>query len=127
MADLQAEPQGAEEFDRTAVTYGFSEKDGNVRVAFANTFWLPPAEPAGEWSEPMFADFREVACVDRDHFDASKRVRAMTHEARLYLIRRKIYFRYRWNLSIDDVRRTEAERISGDPAFTGPRPDWAAA
>jgi hypothetical protein len=70
-------------------------------------------------------DFRDVAVVNLDQLPPASRVAAMTHEARVYLIRRELYFRYRWKVPIESVRANEADRISGDPAFQGPRPEWA--
>lgn len=125
VARIHAVSELADEFQKTSVTFGFTERDGVVQIAFANTFWLPPATESVPFSEPMYVDFREIALVTSDHFAQASRVRAMSHEARLYLIRRKIYFRYRWNLELAEIRRTEAQRIGGDPTFQGPKPTWA--
>ena len=126
VARIHAVSELVDEFQQASVTYGFAERDGDVKIAFAHTFWLPPAMKSGPFSEPMFVDFREVALAPSVAFDSADRVRAMSHEARVFLIRRKIYFRYRWNLSLADVRRTEALRIGSDLSFVGPRPGWAA-
>ena len=113
-------------FQRTAVTYGFDTRDpAIVKVAFAHTFWMPPAAETGPLSDALFADFRDVRVVPQAALDRERRVRAMTHDARVHFIRRKLYFRYRWLLSVDDVRALEAQRIAGDPDFIGPRPAWA--
>lgn len=53
------------------------------------------------------------------------RIAALDHDARVGLIRREIYFKYRWFLSWNEVRDAEAARISNDSTFTGPKPDWA--
>lgn len=125
VARIHAVSELADDFQKVSLAFGFSERDGDVRIAFANTFWLPPAAGSGPFSEPMYVDFREISLAASKNLHQTKRVRALSHEARLYLIRRKIYFRYRWNLELADVRRTEAQRIGGDPTFRGPKPPWA--
>ena len=113
----------ADAFQQAAVTYGFSEKAGVVRIAFAHTFWLPPA--GGVLAEPMFADFRDVASLPTTSVDRPQRAAALSHDGRVSLIRRMIYHRFRWNLPLDRVRDLERARINADPAFAGPRPAWA--
>lgn len=125
IARLRALSELPDPFQQALVTYGLRDRNGTIEVAYAHTFWLPPATDGGALGEPMFADFRDVLTVERERVDRSLRVRAMTHEGRLYLIRRKILFRYRWILTIDQVRTLEADRIRQDPNFEGPRPDWA--
>jgi hypothetical protein len=44
--------------------------------------------------------------------------------ARVYLIRRELYFTYRWNVSVEDVRELERQRIDGYPNFVGPKTNW---
>jgi hypothetical protein len=53
------------------------------------------------------------------------RVAALTHEARIYLLRREIYYKYRWLTSIEEVRLAESDRIGNDENFEGPKPTWA--
>lgn len=106
------------------VVTGFVERDQSIRVAFAHTFFLAPV-PGDD--EPLFANFREVACCPKERVQATGRRGTMTHDARVTLIRRKLYFRYRLNLAFDEVRELEARRIGSDPAFAGPRPPWAPA
>lgn len=122
---LRAVSELAEQFQQTLVTYGFRDRDGTIEVAYAHTFWLPPPMDSGVLSEPTFADFRDVLTVGRERVEPGLRARALSHEARLYLIRRKILFRYRWTLTIEQVRQLEADRIGRDPTFEGPRPEWA--
>lgn len=43
------------------------------------------------------------------------------------LIRRELYFRYRWLVPLDSVYKLEQVRISADSNFVGPRPAWAPA
>lgn len=52
-------------------------------------------------------------------------VGALTHGARVTFIRRYLYFRFRLALSFEQVRNLEAARVRADPAFQGPKPDWA--
>lgn len=105
-----------------AVLRGMSESETGPRVAWANTFFLPPV---GNLSEPMFADFRQVARVARGQLAADRRVAALTHDARVYFIRRKLYWEQRWLLDLEDVFRLERGRIGPDPNFVGEKPAWA--
>jgi len=50
----------------------------------------------------------------------------MSHDARVAVLRRDAYFRYRWPVSLDDVLNLERFRIEADSNFVGPRPPWAA-
>ena len=109
---------------RQRVVAGISEKDGGIRVAFAHTFFVAPVEGSA-LGFPMWANFRELALAPREQFSQDARIGALTHDARVTLIRRYLYFRLRWPLSFDQVRQMEAARIAADPAFAGPRPDWA--
>jgi hypothetical protein len=116
----------AGDFQRSAVTFGYDMRDlAVVRVAYAHTFWMPPADDDGALAEPMFADLREVAVVPPGSVARERRARAMTHDARVAFIRRAIFHRYRWLLSLADVQAREAIRISQDRDFEGPRPAWA--
>ncbi len=114
----------ADASQRAQVVAGWVERDRAIRIAFAHTFFLAPVPGS---NDPLFANFREIALTDKDVLFATGRVAAMTHDARVSLIRRKLYFRYRLNVAFEQVRELEARRIVGDPAFSGPRPAWAAA
>jgi hypothetical protein len=105
-----------------AVTAGWEEKNGAVRVAFANTFFLPPV-PDLDPDAPLFANFREIALVPKDLLGT--RLAALTHEARVTFIRRHMNFQYRLLFSHADVQALEADRIASDTAFVGARPQWA--
>lgn len=109
---------------RASVRVGFAERDGELVVAHANTFWMPPLPGQGDDTD-FYADFRRPQRVPLAALRAAGRVAAMTHDARVYLIRRELYFRYRWLTTVDDIRQLEAVRIAGDPHFVGPRPGWA--
>jgi hypothetical protein len=109
---------------RAQVATGWVERERVTRVAFAHTFFLAPVH--GE-ADPAFADFRAIACCEKEALLAAGRRGAMTHDARVTLIRRKLYFRYRIALSLEQVRKLEAKRIGVDPSFAGPRPAWAPA
>jgi hypothetical protein len=112
-----------DETPRQKVVAGISEKDGGVRIAFAHTFFVAPVEHSA-LDIPMWADFRELVLAPREQFTQDARVGALNHDARVTLIRRYLYFRLRWSLSFEQVRDLEAARITADPAFAGPRPDW---
>lgn len=110
---------------RSAVRLGWAERDGRLRVAHANTFWLPPLPGQLDPDHDWYADFRRLAAVPLGDLRSVGREAAMMHDARVHLIRREIYFKYRWLIAVDEVRENEARRIGNDPAFEGPRPSWA--
>jgi hypothetical protein len=114
-----------DENQRQRVVAGISERDGGVRIAFAHTFFVAPVEHSA-LDIPMWADFRELVVARREQFTQAARIGALTHDARVTLIRRYLYFRLRWSLSFVQVREMEAARITADSAFLGPRPDWVA-
>jgi hypothetical protein len=109
-------------FSRELVMAGFRETSGHRKVAVAHTFFLTPWSDDGE---PCFVNFRELRSIDRASISLDSRVATMTHDCRVAWIRRWIYFRLRLTVTLAQVREMEAERIAGDPAFEGPRPDWA--
>lgn len=111
---------------RPAIRTGWSEQGGHLHVALAHTFWIPPlpGEPAGP-DDDAYIDFRRTQRVPLAALRTAGRRASMTHDARVALIRRDLYFRYRWIVSIDQVRHLEAVRIRGDQVFQGPRPPWA--
>jgi hypothetical protein len=111
-----------DDFQRSLVVAGYREVDGQRRVAVASTFFLAPWEVGGE---PCFANFRELATVPRSAAAEANRLAAITHDCRVTLIRRYLYFRFRLAFAIGDVRAWEAQRIASDPAFEGSRPSWA--
>lgn len=108
-----------------AIVAGLEEKDGAVRIAYANTFFLAPCAALGA-ERPLYSDFRDVVVVDKQALLA-RRLAALTHEARVTLLRRHIYFQYRLNFSFDEVIALEGSRIASDDAFMGPKPEWATA
>jgi hypothetical protein len=122
VARVRALSELTDDFQRALVVAGFREVEGQRRVAVANTFFLPPWT---ERDEPCFANFRELATVPRSAVTKRRRVAAITHECRVTLIRRYLYFRFRLAFRLEDVRGWEAKRIAADPVFEGPRPNWA--
>ncbi len=106
---------------RVALRAGFAERTGDVRPAYVHTFWLAPLPDTGD--EDLFCDFRAVTRVPTASL--FHRLGALSHDARLALIRREILFKYRWQVPLEIVRRNEIARIEADPNFEGPRPDWA--
>lgn len=106
------------------VRLGWREEDLMTKVAHANTFWMPPL-PNQTDEVDWYVDFRRLVSVDLGSLVESGREACMTHDARVYLIRREAYYKYRWNVSLEDVREFEQQRIAGDPNFIGPRPSWA--
>ncbi len=108
---------------RPRLRVGFAEKDGEVVVAYANTFWLAPP-PGSDADADLYADFRVTQRVPLRDLAAVGRLGAMSHEARAYLIRREIYFKHRWLVAVDEIRQHEAWRIAHDADFVGPKPQW---
>lgn len=102
-----------------------TDRDGHVRVAMAHTFFLPPVPQRSPYSEPMFADLRDVASINREEVSSENRIAIMTHDARVYFIRRYIYWRQRFKLELQDLVDLETGRIGRDANFMGPRPAWA--
>jgi hypothetical protein len=111
----------ADDFQRSCVVAGMREKDGHFLVALAHTFYLPGIQ----LDDGMFSNFRRLHLVGRDEIPLANRRAALTHDCRVYFIRRWFYFRFRILLSLDQVRGLEAERIGADLTFQGPQPSWA--
>lgn len=109
---------------REEVRAGFRETSLGIRPVRVNIVYLAPPR-AGPLTEELFADLRKTARVPIDEIQAAGRLAAMTHDARLAVLRRDIYFRYRWDFPVSELLRLEQGRISADSAFQGPRPPWA--
>lgn len=107
-----------------AIITGWQEKDSRITVAYASTVFLAGVPHVDSHVEAMFADLKQTVRVPLGELRAAGRVAALDHNARVSVIRREIYYRYRWLVSTEDVRALEAERISHDPHFTEPRPPW---
>lgn len=104
---------------------GFRESDGRIELCRVNMVYLAGIAQAPGLDEELFVDLRANSRVPLDSLRAG-RVSAMTHDARVAVLRRDAYFRYRWPLSLQAVADMEAGRIRTDAAFAGPRPSWAA-
>lgn len=115
-----SKPQGAE------VMTGYVEVDGHLRVARAHQVYLAAVPGHVNLGERLFADLRQSIRVPVECLQAAGRVGAMSHDARIAVLRRDAYFRYRWPLSLDDVLNLEKFRIEADHNFVGPRPQWTA-
>lgn len=107
-----------------AIVAGWQEKEGRITVAFAHTVFLAGVPHAPRHAEAMFANLKDTVRVRMADLRAAGRIAALDHDARVAVMRREVYYRYRWLVSLDDVRANEAHRIRHDPAFTGPRPPW---
>lgn len=105
---------------RDEVRAGFVEVDGQVRPARVNTCYLAPVDGVDGLDEELYADLRATARVDLEALKEAGRIAAMTHDARLALLRRDIAFRYRWQLPPDQILALESARIGGDAKFEGP-------
>jgi len=99
-----SKPQGAE------VMTGYVEVDGHLRVARAHQVYLAAVPGHEKLGERMFADLRRSVRIPVEHLQAAGRVGAMSHDARVAVLRRDAYFRYRWPLSLDDVLNLERFR-----------------
>ena len=119
---LQEHKEGMQEY---IVAGESTDSNGNIRVAMAHTFFLAPVEDSIGFSSPMFADFRDLTLVEKDMVTRDRRIAVMSHDARVYFIRRYLYWRQRWKVHIETVLNLERLRISEDPNFQGPRPAWA--
>lgn len=84
------------------------EVDGRIHVSRVNSVYLAPL-PGTEVE--LFADLRSSARVPLARLQSAGRLAAMTHDARIALLRRDLYFRYRWLVSLDDLVALEASRI----------------
>jgi len=104
---------------RPAVRMGWAERDGKLLVAHANTLWLPPLPGQATSTPDWYVDFRRLASVSLRDLRAGGREAAMTHDARVHLIRREIYFKYRWLVDVAEVQGNEADRIGSDPTLKG--------
>lgn len=112
----------ADDFQRSCVVAGQRERDGRMMVAFAHTFYLPRVDgDAGG-----YADFRHLQLAEVGEIVVGRRIHTMSHDARVFFVRRWLYFRFRIHLALEQVRALEAARIRADSAFVGPRPAWAA-
>jgi len=108
-----------------AIITGWQEREGRLTVAFAHTIFLAPVPSHSTHDHPMFAHLKSTARVTVGDLRAAGRIGALTHDARVAVIRRDLYYRYRWLVPMADVKAAEIDRISHDPHFTPPRPDWA--
>ena len=112
----------ADDFQRGLVVAGQRERDGRMLIAAANTFFLAALQLGGD---AMFADFRRLHLVSQDEVRLDKWLAALTHDCRVHFIRRWVYFRFRILLALQQVRELESQRKGNDPAFEGPRSNWA--
>jgi hypothetical protein len=110
---------------QAGIVAGWQEKKEQVTVAFAHTVFLAPVLGHPSHHEPMFAHLKMTTRVTFADLETAGRIAALDHDARVHLIRREIYYRYRWLMPLSDVQGVEAIRIGNDPDFSDPRPSWA--
>jgi hypothetical protein len=113
------DPQAA-----AAIVAGWQEKGGRTTVAFAHTVFLAGVAHTPSHAGGMFANLKETVRIRMTDLRAGGRLGALDHDARVAIIRRELYYRYRWLVTMEDVRELEADRIGNDPYFTEPRPWW---
>lgn len=107
------------------VRAGFKERDGRIVIARVNMVYLaPPPSGVLQQGRDLYADLRQTARVPLTDL-RKQRIAGMTHDARVAVIARDLYFRYRWLIEPEAVAELEAARISRDAQFLGPRPAWA--
>jgi hypothetical protein len=106
------------------VRAGFRQTESGIQPARVNMVYLAPP-PCQDLAEELYADLRQTARVDNEIIPAESRLAVMSHDARLALLRRDIYFRYRWDIELTQLVELEAGRIRADQKYEGPRPSWA--
>jgi hypothetical protein len=109
------------EGQRNEIRAGFREKNGQIQLSWAHLVYLATVQADDLKGEDLYADLRATARVPLDSLQGN-RIAAMTHDARVALLRRDTYFRYRWPLTLDAVASLERDRIASDTNFHGPRP-----
>jgi hypothetical protein len=109
------------EGQRNEIRAGFREKNGQIQLSWAHLVYLATVQADDLKGEDLYADLRATARVPLDSLQGN-RIAAMTHDARVALLRRDTYFRYRWPLTLDAVASLERDRIANDTNFHGPRP-----
>lgn len=102
-----------------------TDSQGRHMVAMAHTFFLPPVPGSSEFFSAMYADFQRTTTIPIAEVTQQRRVAALTNDARVYFIRRSLYWRQRWFIRLQEVFDFEAARIGSDTDFRGPRPEWA--
>lgn len=116
---LQSAPRQA------AITAGWRPSDEGPRVAFSAFTYLAAVPGSATHGTHMYGDFRATTWVRYTDLVAAGRLAALDHDARVHLIRREIHYKYRWVVTLAEVRAAEADRIRKDRNFVGPRPSWA--
>lgn len=106
------------------VAAGWKEGANGGQVAFASFAYLAPVLFSTSHNTPMFVDYRETVWVKYSDLKAAGRIAALDHDGRVALIRREIYYKYRWLVPMSQVRNAEYSRINEDPNYEGPKPDW---
>lgn len=99
--------------------------DTGPRVAFANFAYVAGVRDPPRHSQHMVADFRDTVWLSYEALSSAGRIAAADHDARAALIRRELYYRFRWLDPMDEVRDAEAVRMRDDAYVQGPRPSWA--
>jgi hypothetical protein len=106
------------------VAAGWKEGVSGAQVAFASFAYLAPVFFSASHNTPMFVDYRETVWVKYSELKAAGRIAALDHDGRVALIRREIYYKYRWLMPVFQVQNAEFSRINEDPNYEGPKPDW---
>lgn len=110
---------------QAAIAAGWKLGPHGPQVAFARFAYVPAVPNLATHPKHMYADFGETVWVRYADLAAAGRIAVADHDARVALIRREIYYKYRWLVPMAEVRAAEAARITGDDAYEGPRPAWA--
>lgn len=103
---------------------GWEMKNNKVTVAFSKYAYLQPVSFNDKYSGHSFIDYTQTTWVSYKELKAAERVAALDHEARACLVRREIYYKYRWVVPLSEIKRLEKLRIDNDPNYIGPKPDW---
>jgi len=116
---------GFDSSDILKISTGWGGVNGKKVIAYAKFAYLAPVSYSKTHNEMMFADYSDTAWITHDEFIKLNRIAALDHDARVGLMRREIYYKYRWQMSTEEVRAAEAFRILNDQNYSGPKPSWA--
>jgi len=111
--------------DKAKIVTGWSQTNTGKKIAFGKYAYLAPVNYSKSHDEIMFVDFTQTVWINFSDLETQGRIAALDHDARTSLIRREIYYKYRWLVSINEVRAAEVFRISNDSEYIGPKPSWA--
>lgn len=96
-----------------------------MTVAYAKRAYLGPVPYSPTHNVESFIDYTQTVWVNFQELRDAGRIAALDHDARACLIRREIYYKYRWKVPLSQIQALEKIRIDDDPQYQGPKPSWA--